>query len=190
MTRVRVDSLTRGSNKIEFNMFYGKLDQLCFDHAHWWPEATPFLPYSAKEGRKWITKQIALKKPIPLKWWNEIRASTSPSGISSSIKLRHKKRLPFSGHSSIRRRRLTNGKEKSHGILTKVALTMAHSWLNQWNIDSTVVHSLNKGGGVLLTSLGNFFAKIRNLGLWKSFYMMQCLFDQPMCKTLRWFNHI
>ena len=30
----------------------------------WWPEVTHFFAYSAKEGRKWITKQVALKKPI------------------------------------------------------------------------------------------------------------------------------
>ena len=45
------------------NLFYGKLNQLSFDPARWWwPEVTPFLSYSAKEGRNWITKQIALKK--------------------------------------------------------------------------------------------------------------------------------
>ena len=68
MTRVRVDSLARGSNKTKVDLFDGKLDQLFFDPAHWWwLEATPFPTYSAKEGRKWITKQTALKKPIPHK---------------------------------------------------------------------------------------------------------------------------
>lgn len=35
-----------------------------------------------------------------------------------------------------------------------------------------------------------FFAKRGNLGARKSFCMMQCLFDQPLCKTLRWFIQI
>ena len=78
MMRVRVDSLTRGSNKTKSNLFYGKLDQLFFDPARWWwPEVTPFFAYSAKEGRKWITKQTTLKKLVPHKRRNEIPPSTS-----------------------------------------------------------------------------------------------------------------
>ena len=73
MIRVRIDRLTGGSSKTQFNLFFGKLDQLFFDPTHWWwPEVTPFFAYSAKEGRKWITKQIALKKLILHKWQNEI----------------------------------------------------------------------------------------------------------------------
>ena len=62
MARVRVDRLTRGSNKTQFNLFFGKVDQL--------------FAYSVKEGRKWITKQVALNKLIPHKWWNENPLST------------------------------------------------------------------------------------------------------------------
>ena len=79
MSRVKVDSLTRGSSKTKLNIFYGKLDRLSFDPARWWwQEATPFLAYSAKEGRKWITKHIVLKKSFPHKWRNEVPLSTSP----------------------------------------------------------------------------------------------------------------
>jgi hypothetical protein len=34
------------------------------------------------------------------------------------------------------------------------------------------------------------FAKKGHLGPRKSFSMLQCLFDQPLCKTLKWFNRI
>ena len=76
---VRVDNLTRGSNESQFNLVFGKLDQLFFDLARWWWLEVfilfYFYAFSAKEGRKWITKQVALKKPFP---HNEIPPSTSP----------------------------------------------------------------------------------------------------------------
>ena len=34
------------------------------------------------------------------------------------------------------------------------------------------------------------FATKMNLSPHKSFSMLQCLFDQPLCKTLKWFCHI
>jgi hypothetical protein len=34
------------------------------------------------------------------------------------------------------------------------------------------------------------FAKRGNLGPWKSFTMIQCLYAQPLSKTLKCFNHI
>jgi hypothetical protein len=83
MIHVRVDRFTRGSSKDQFNLFFGKLDQLLFNLARWWwLEVTPFFAYSAKEGRKWITKQVALKKPIMHKWWNKIPPSTSAKWIT------------------------------------------------------------------------------------------------------------
>ena len=191
MMSVRVDSLTRGSNKTQFNLFFGKLDQLFFDPARWWwPEVTPFFAYSAKEGRKWITKQMALKKSIPHKWRNEIPPPPPPSGISSGTKLRHKKRRLSSGRSSIRQWWLMSGVVKSRWRLTKVAPIVALSRWNQWNIGSTVVHWLNTGGDTLPTSFGNSLPKKKNLGPRKSFSMMQCLFDQPLCKTLKRFSRI
>ena len=60
-----VDSLTRWGNKTKLNLFDGNLDQLFFDPARWWwPEATPFLAYSAGEGGRWITKETTLKNQI------------------------------------------------------------------------------------------------------------------------------
>ena len=89
MVRVRVDRLTRGSNKSQFNLFFGKLDQLFFDPAcWWWPEVTPFFAYLAKGRRKWITKQATLKMEIMHKWCNQIPPPHSPSGISFGTKLR------------------------------------------------------------------------------------------------------
>jgi hypothetical protein len=61
-------------------MFFGKLDQLFFDpEQRQWLEVTPFLAYSAKLGRKWITIQETLKKSIPDKYGNKFAPSTSPS---------------------------------------------------------------------------------------------------------------
>ena len=85
--------------------------------------------------------------------------STSPKWNIIGTKLRHKKRLPFFGRSSIRQWWLMSGMEKSQWRLTKVALIVAHSRWNWWNIGSIVVHSLNKGGDMLPTSFGNSLPK-------------------------------
>lgn len=78
MSRVRVDRLTRGSAQIQFTLLFGKFDQLFFDPTPWWWfENAPFLTYSAKLARKWVTTQETLKKSIPDKWQNEIPPSTS-----------------------------------------------------------------------------------------------------------------
>ena len=67
------------ATKLNSTSFLGKLDQFFFDIGRWWwLEVTPFFAYSAKEGRKWITKQIARKKPTLHKWRNEMPPSTSP----------------------------------------------------------------------------------------------------------------
>jgi hypothetical protein len=34
------------------------------------------------------------------------------------------------------------------------------------------------------------FAKRGNIGPGKSFPMVRCLFDEPLCKTMKWFNRI
>jgi hypothetical protein len=50
MAQVRVDSLTRGSHRTQYKLFFRKLHRLFFDYAWWWwPEVTPFFAYSAKE---------------------------------------------------------------------------------------------------------------------------------------------
>jgi hypothetical protein len=43
-------------------------------------------------------------------------------------------------------------------------------------------------GDMLPTSFWQLFAK-KNLGMRQSFSMLQCLFDQPLCKTLKRFSH-
>ena len=53
MARIRVDSPTRGCSKTQFNLFFGKLDQLSFDSTcWWWPEVAIFslLIQPKKEG--------------------------------------------------------------------------------------------------------------------------------------------
>lgn len=109
MVQVKVGSLTRGSSQTQYNLFFGKLDQMFFDHARWrWLEVTTFFAYSAKEGRNWITKQEALKKSISHKWWNEILPSTSPKWNI----IWHKNMLPFFGSSHIRLWLLMSGAGK------------------------------------------------------------------------------
>ena len=96
MIRVRVDRLTGGSSKTQFKLFFGKLDQLFFDPAYWWwPKVTPFFAYTAKEGRKWITKQIGLKKLVSHKWRNKIPPSKSPRWNSIWHKAKAHKEATF-----------------------------------------------------------------------------------------------
>lgn len=54
---------------------------------------------------------------------------------------------------------LISGTRKSWQRSTKVALIAAHSRLNWWNVDSTTILSLNKGGGMPPTSCGNSLPK-------------------------------
>ena len=56
MAHVRVNKLSYSSVQTKFNLILGKLDQLFFDSTcWWWPKVTPFLAYSTKLDRKWIT---------------------------------------------------------------------------------------------------------------------------------------
>ena len=70
-----------------------------------------------------------------------------------------------------------------------VALTMVPSHWNQLNTCSTVVHKLNMWR-YAANIIWQLFVNKRNLGLRISFSKMQCLFDQPLCKTCRQFNRI
>lgn len=48
MTRVRVDKLSRGSAHSQFALFFGKLDTLFLELAHWWwPKVALFFAYLA-----------------------------------------------------------------------------------------------------------------------------------------------
>ena len=136
-------------------LFFGKLGHLFFNPAcWWWPEVTPFFVYSAKEGRKWITKQIALKKSISHKWHNEISPSTSFGGISFGTNLRHKKRRPSFGRSSIIAANEWQGKismkiDKSCPHCSPQLVELVE---HKFYID---VLSLNMDGDMLPTSFGN-----------------------------------
>lgn len=45
------------------HMFSGKMDQLFFELVHWWWHVVnPFLAFTTKLGRKWITTQEVFKK--------------------------------------------------------------------------------------------------------------------------------
>ena len=93
------------ATKFNLNLFFGEQYQLLFEFAcWWWQKATPFFTYLAKEGRKWITKQDALNKPILHKLWNGIPPSASPKWniIWHKAKAQNKKKQIFSGRSSIR----------------------------------------------------------------------------------------
>jgi len=144
-----------------------------------------FFAFPAKEGRKWISKQVALTKSIMISGEMKFLPPLPLSGIPSSTKLRYNKRLFSSSQSSTRQGQLMNGEVKSSRRLTKIALTAAHSWSSRWSIDCIAVYSLNKGGDTLSTSCGNSLLKRGKLGPHKSFSTMQCLFDQPLCKTLQ-----
>lgn len=92
MARVRLDCLTKGSNKTQFKLSFGKINQFFFDPAHWWwPKVTFFFAYLAKEGRSgsqskwplrsWFCISGGMKSPLP----------PPLSGIPSGTKPRHKK---------------------------------------------------------------------------------------------------
>ena len=182
MIRVRIDRLTKGSSKIQFNLFLGKLDQLFFDHAcWWWPKDTPFFIYSAKEGKKWITKQIGLKKSISHKWQNKNRPS-SPSGIPSGTTLRHKKSQHSSGRLFIRQWQLTSGAVKSWWRSTKVAPVVALRRWNRLNTCLTVVPLLNTCGDTLPTSFGNSLSKNKKSRPAQVFFhVAMCFFFINLC---------
>ena len=86
--------------------------------------------------------------------------------------------------------RWMSGVGKSRWRLTKVVLNMVCSRWNYRSIGYYVVkHLFNKGGGMLLTSCGNSLSKEATL-VPKIIYMMQCLFDQPLCKAPKWLSWI
>lgn len=92
MARVRLDCLTKGSNKTQFKLSFEKINQFFFDPAHWWwPKVTFFFCLLSQRRKEWITKQMALKELILHKWWNEIPLPPPLSGIPSGTKPRHKK---------------------------------------------------------------------------------------------------
>ena len=75
------------------------------------------------------------------------------------------------------------------GKISKVAFTAARSRWNWLNTSSLVVHLLNMVAAHCYI-IWQLFAKRENLGPRKLCSMMQCLFDQPLCKALKRFSHI
>ena len=72
--------VTRQHTHTQLNVTFGKLDQLLFGLAQWWwHEVTPFMAFSPKLGRKWISVQEVLEKLVPDKWRNGIPPSTNLS---------------------------------------------------------------------------------------------------------------
>jgi hypothetical protein len=191
MIRVRIDRLTRGSSKTQFNLFFGKLDQLFFDPARWWwPEVTPFFAYSAKEGRKWITKQIGLKKSISHKWRNEIPPSTSPRWNTIWHKAKAQKEAAFLW-SVIHKAVAVN--EWRGKISVEIDQSCPHCGPQSVESVEHRFYSCPLAQQVwryAANIVWQLFAKKRHLGPRKSFSMLQCLFDQPLCKTLKRFNRI
>jgi hypothetical protein len=159
-------------------LFFGKHDHLFFDPAcWWWPAVPPFCAYLAKVGRKWITKQVVLKKPIMHKWRNGNPPPPPPlGGISFGTNLRHKMNRPSSGRSTIMQLLLTSGMVNSQRRLTKVIPFAVLNWWNWWSTSSTVVPSLN--------IIWQPFAKKGNLNPWKSFSMLQCMLINHCAKHL------
>jgi hypothetical protein len=68
--------------------------------------------------------------------------------------------------------------------IEKVTLAAAHNRLNQCNVHTTAVHSLKKGGGMLPTSSGNYLLKEGISASGNPFSLMQCFFDQYVCKAM------
>ena len=135
-----------------FNCF---LDPACW----WWPEATPFLAYSAKLGRKWITKQVALKKSIPHKWQCEISPSMLLKWNIIWHKAKAQKEVAF--HWSVIHKAVAVN--ELHGRIMvemdTIVLDAACNRWSQWSMGSSTALSLNKGGDMLLTSCGNSLPK-------------------------------
>ena len=73
--------------------------------------------------------------------------------------------------------------------MTKVVPIAALSQWNRWSTGSTDVPSLNTGGIRCQHHLATLRQK-RESRPWKSFSTMRCLFDKPLCKTLKQFRCI
>jgi hypothetical protein len=72
---------------------------------------------------------------------------------------------------------VTKWRGKSQERLTKLAHIVARNWWIQWNIGSLAVHSLDKGGDMLLISCGNSLPKEGTLArgnhfLWCDAFLM------------------
>ena len=122
--------------------------------------------------------------------WMKSLPPPPPSGISLGIKLRHKKRRRSSGRSFMRRLQLTNATVKSRWRLTKSCPHCGPQSVESIKHMFYNCPPAQQGWQYAANIIWQLFANKKNLGPRKYFSMMQCLFDQPMCKILNRFNHI
>ena len=191
--RCRVNKLSCGSAHTQFNLFFGELDQPCFDPTRWWwwHESTPFLAYLVKFGRKLIDTQETLKKPISNKWENKIPPSTSPKWRIIWHKHKAHEEATFFLWSTIHKVVAVN--EWGERISAEIDKSCPHCGsLIVESVEHTLYnHALAQQIWRYATSImWQLFVKSRNLGLWNSFLMMRCLFDQPLSKSLKPFSGI
>jgi hypothetical protein len=133
---------------------------------------------------------VALKKSIPQKWKNEIPPSTSPKWNIIWHKAKAQKEAAFLWMVIHKTMVVNKWRGKSQWKLTNFPSLQPIIGGNRWNIGSTTVFSLNKGGNMLPTSFDNSLPKE---GMSVHGYLsptMQCFLDQPLCKTLKWFSCI
>ena len=97
----------------QFQLFFGLLDKLYVHPAWWWwLEATPFLQFLAKLGRKWLTKHNDILKPIANKCQHLIQPTISPSwNVISSTNIEHIIKFFLFGLLFIRRGGSTHGED-------------------------------------------------------------------------------
>ena len=156
-----------------------------FDHARWWwPEVTPFYAYSFKMGRKWIPKQQVFKKSIPHKWWTEIPPSTSPKWNIIQHKAKAQKEVALLW-SVIHKAIAVN--ERHGKISTDIDKNGPRCGSKSVELVEHRFFScplVEQGWRYVANIMWELFAKRGNLGPRKLFYMMQCLFDQPLHKAL------
>lgn len=167
------------------------MDQLFFDSERWWwPNITLFLAYSTKLGRKWITTQETIKKLLIEKWRNEIPPSTSFCWNIIWHKHEAQKEVVFCWlvvHKAVAvnkwcGRISTETNKSCPHCGPQVVESVEHRFFScpltqhVWRYAPNIIWQ--------------FFAKRSNLGPWKSFSMLQCLFDQPINKHMKIFNRI
>ena len=191
MAHVRVDCLTRGSIKTQFNLFFGELHQLFFDPTRWcWLKITFFFAYSAKAGRKWNTKQVALKKSICISGGMESPLPPPLNGISSGTKLEAQKEAPFLWLVIHKAMAVNKRRSKISEEIDKNCPNCGPSSVEPVEHRFYSCPLTQQGWRYVANIIWQLFAKRRNLGPRKSFSTMQCLLDQPLCKTLKRFGPI
>jgi hypothetical protein len=66
---LRVAPITRGPKKVITNLYYGQMDQLEWDPNRFtWTGNVPFMIYTTKLGRQWLTNRHVLPDVVDRKW--------------------------------------------------------------------------------------------------------------------------